>query len=167
MSGRNGVVYNKTVRETARMLNNVLTCYPSGLLCFFGPEENYPSYGELMEVFIVGSGGGECGPVDGGIKVPEAEKAVEIADEIRCLVDKNGGYHVFAEVFAEFKRCCPYETRLLCEISLVGSLQFPSFESVAVKNHVSKRHLYRLKNKALLQLANEIYLKSRDSYMSF
>ncbi|MEG1836592.1 MAG: hypothetical protein RR203_02395 [Synergistaceae bacterium] len=111
---------------------------------------------DLADLFSSSHSSDDVGPVDGGSSTPRAVSIVESAECITSVIDSFGGLDVFVDVFCEFEKEMPERAKILRDLSAVGSLRFSSVEDVAWHNHVSKRHLYRLKNASLYQIAMEI-----------
>lgn len=151
-------VIPRGVRQLCNMFELFIDYYMTGLMCFFDDKEPFPDSEELS---LLASAPYISKPLDvrvqGGNDIPYAQLLAERIMPIEQLLKRYGGIDRFRMIFSLYEATEPTHARTLKDLSRVGSLEYKNLETLAEAHNTTTTTIRRRKNRALLQLAYEIY----------
>lgn len=149
------------MKQVMGLLYLFLSHYPLGLYPFTN-RTPFPDTAEISEMVSIVRRGGDTGcHIDGGDKVPVAQKIIESADQIRDVIDSNGGLDLFYDIFAWYEKECPERISILRDLSMLKSPGFMTKMQVASNYNMSIRTMDRERDLAILHISREVYLRGQ------
>lgn len=100
----------------------------------------------------------DIGRVQGGDKIPQAQKIMENADEVYQVIRQSGGLDIIRTVVRRMAKDAPVEWLILAKWGEIGGYRYPTVQSLANIDEINllRSNVYRKANEWLKQTAKEI-----------
>ena len=160
---------NLWIPESAKRIKAIilflLSTHPAGLAVLSGKCE-YPSPDELNEMLACSKSKTDLGVrVQGGSRIPEAQRKVEILEKQKGffdVLDAHGGKERLAEVITRYEKAYPKEYQILLELGNRGKFGSLSLEVIAGKHNMDSKTLRNLRDRIIEEIAMVVVFYGED-----